>query len=244
MALNQSPEDGFEDEYEGEFRTLAARRGVVIEYRRDRAAIDLGLHLSVGGVVTDTRIWFQFKGIHTQTLGLEEFQKASDVALDLDIEHLRQWYRSPEPVYLVVHVESAHCFLAIDTRNLVDSRWGDEIFSPATFKPSQKEVRVRVPTSARLSDELWDRMRGHRSMRTDGQSYRGNPLGHAYDVRSRVPLVMETLTLPGCCRSHSRGAPIPNRRNAGPIWVVRRLRRQSITEARKNFLNLMSGSCR
>ena len=68
MALKQSPEDGFEDEYEAEFRRLAARRGIIVEYRRDRAAIDLGLHLSVGGAVTDTRVWFQFKGIHAQTL--------------------------------------------------------------------------------------------------------------------------------------------------------------------------------
>jgi hypothetical protein len=70
MPLSQAPQDEFEDEDEAKFRALAASRGVAIEYSRDRAAIDLGLHLSVRGIVTDTRVCFQFKGIHAETLGL------------------------------------------------------------------------------------------------------------------------------------------------------------------------------
>jgi hypothetical protein len=158
MTLNLSSEDEFEAKYEADFMSLAARRGVIIEYRRDRAAIDLGIHLFVGNDVTDTRVWYRFKGIHAGTLSLEEFESSADVPIDLKIQHLRQWYRSPDSVYLVVYVESADCFLAVDTRSLVDSRWSDEIYRPTTFKPSQAELRVRGPTSARLDDDLWKQL--------------------------------------------------------------------------------------
>ncbi len=103
MSLNLAPQDQFEDKYTAKFRVIAADHGVIINYDRDRAAIDIGVHLSSQQTVGDMRIWFQFKGIHAETLDAETFQKASVVNIDLDVEHLRQWYRSPEPVYLVVY---------------------------------------------------------------------------------------------------------------------------------------------
>jgi hypothetical protein len=39
-----NPEEDFEDIYTGKLRTLLAGSGTVLEYKRDRAAIDFGLH--------------------------------------------------------------------------------------------------------------------------------------------------------------------------------------------------------
>lgn len=186
MPLNLAPQDQFEDKYTAKFRVIAADHGVIINYDRDRAAIDIGVHLSSQQRVGDMRIWFQLKGIHAETLDAETFQKASEVNIDLEVEHLRQWYRSPEPVYLVIYVESADCFLAADTRRLIDKTYGDTL-----FRITQKQARFRLATSERLDQALWARMLNHQSMRTDIGTFRGNPLAHPYDVRWRTPMRME-----------------------------------------------------
>jgi hypothetical protein len=40
---------------------------------------------------------------------------------------------------------------------------------------------VRVSTDSRLDDAMWRRMLGHHSMRIDGPSFRGRPLGYRLD---------------------------------------------------------------
>lgn len=47
---------------------LANPHGVEMSYSRDRAAINAGLHLKLNSAMRDTRVWFQFKGLHTSTL--------------------------------------------------------------------------------------------------------------------------------------------------------------------------------
>jgi hypothetical protein len=39
------------------------------------------------------------------------------------VNHLRFWYAAPEPVYLVVYVESVDLFIAEDVRDIVDRQW-------------------------------------------------------------------------------------------------------------------------
>lgn len=186
--------DEFEGIYKEKFRSLARPYGEFVEYERDRAAIDVGLHLTevaddkvrekfknVSKTVTHTRVWFQLKGLHESTLSLEEFNESSDVPLSLELNQLRFWYASPEAVYLAVYVECADVFLVEDIRDVIDRHWGESIFSAETFREGQETATVRVLKSAQLDDDLWYRMLGHRSMRIDGPSWRGRLLGHRLD---------------------------------------------------------------
>ena len=184
-------EDQFESKYTLKFQLLANPYGVFIEYKKDRAAIDLGIHLMSHDVATDTRIWFQLKGKHKSTLSLEVFANADYVSYDFEIDHLRKWYRSPEPVYVVVYIESADLFLAEDVRDIVNRQWGDEILNPAMFNKDQKKARVRISKNAEVNEDFWKRLYSHRSMRIDGRSFRGRPLGHSHDPLTTTLSIME-----------------------------------------------------
>jgi hypothetical protein len=206
MTLKNDRRNKFERKYTKKFEERAAEHGIGVEYEEDRAALDYGLHLTVPGDdgdslegVTNTRVWFQFKGQGRKTLTREQFDGGSDIAESVEIEHLRQWYRYPEPVYLTVYVEAVDDFFAVDVKQLVEERWGDSIFKDETFKETkgrkgrarQKKVTIRIPKTARVEEQFWGRLRAHRSMRIDGSAYRGAPLAHAYDFRLRTPLRME-----------------------------------------------------
>jgi hypothetical protein len=185
------PEDEFEQFYTERFRTLASPHGVFIKYERDRAALDIGLHLtSAAGAqrrVSLTRIWFQLRGVQKSTFSAEEYDRVSSVKLRVNLADLKFWFASPEPVYLTHYVEAMDLFLVEDVRDLVFAQWGDEFLSPGTFKPNQQTVnvvfnKVSVFTAARLVD-----MRRHQSMRIDGPFFRGRPLGHRLDPLRCIP---------------------------------------------------------
>jgi hypothetical protein len=186
---NEGPVIGKEDLFEGiykeKLRSLVRPHGEFVGYERDRAAVDLGIQLTESsgtmGRVSHTRIWFQLKGHHKDTLSLAEFERATDIRVKVAVEHLRFWFASPEPIYLAVYVEAADLFLAEDVRELVYRRWGEDFLSPATFPPGQQEVTVRMRTDAGLTGERLEAMRRHQSMRIDGPFFRGRPLGHRLD---------------------------------------------------------------
>lgn len=191
-----SPKIGQQDEFEGlyteRFRGQARPFGEFIKYERDRAAVDIGIHLTTKTnskfrSVSNTRVWFQLKGIQESTLSLAEYDKASDVTLDLPIEDLKFWYASPEAVYLVVYIEAADHFLAEDIKIIIDSQWGEGIFNATTFKNGQKYARIRISRKFILDDGLWERMLSHQSIRIDGPSFRGRPLGHRLDPLRCIP---------------------------------------------------------
>ena len=191
-----SPKIGQQDEFEGlyteKFRGLARPFGKFVKYERDRAALDAGIHLTTKTSrkfrsVSNTRVWFQLKGIQEATLSLADYEKLSDVSLDLPIDNLRFWYASPEAVYLVIYIESADQFLAEDIKDVIDRQWGEDIFSAASFKDGQQYARFRVSRKSILDDVLWQRMLSHRSMRIDGPSFRGRPLGHRLDPLRCIP---------------------------------------------------------
>ena len=189
-------QDEFEDRYTREFCRLAAPYGELVRYERDRAALDLGLHLKRetrdgGKRLTATRIWAQLKGIRASTLGLDAFTKAGEIALDLKIDHLRFWFASPEAVYLVVYVECADAFLAEDIGDVIDRQWGEEIFNDQTFRPGQTTATVYVRKSSVLDERTWERMFSHRAMRIDGPLFRGRPLGHRLDPLRSTPNKLE-----------------------------------------------------
>jgi hypothetical protein len=185
VALITPTEDDFEDGYKSKFMLLANRHGVEMNYTRDRAAIDAGLHLKSENVLLDTRVWFQFKGLHTNTLSKEEFESSHFITISgIRLDHVRSWYRSADPVYLVVYIESADVFLAQDVMRL----FNDDVLNPDSFEPNQRTISVRMPTSEQVGETFWEQLRQHRSMRLEGRSYRGRPLGHNYNPLSSIIL--------------------------------------------------------
>jgi len=187
--------DKFELAYMGKLRGVLAAQGVILAYEMDRAAIDLGIHLWVetdeGTELTGPRIWMQAKGLHDSTLTAEQFAKAQSVKTpSVEMDHVRYWYNAPEPVYLVVYVESADTFLAADVRDLVDQRGGlhKVVTAGAT-------TTFHIPKGQTLQHAL-DRMPNHRSMRIDGPAWRGRPLGHGIDpLRSALAPMAPELFL-------------------------------------------------
>lgn len=201
MTLKNDNRNKFEREYIKKFESKAARYGIGVEYEEDRAALDWGLHLTIPGnssfeTVTPMRVWFQFKGQSLKTLTREEFDESSHITESIKIDHLRQWYRYAEPVYLAVYVEAVDEFYAVDINRLVDENWGDSVFKDETFvkkagKARPDTVSIKIPKTELVDEQFWARLLDHRSMRTDGASYRGVPLPHMHDIRSTIPLRMD-----------------------------------------------------
>jgi hypothetical protein len=208
MTLRNDKRNKFERKYTKKFEERAAEHGIGVVYDEDRAALDYGLHLTLPGDegdsiegVTSTRVWFQFKGQSLKTLTKEKFDRSDEIVESVEIDHLRQWYRYPEPVYLTVYIEAVNDFFVIDVKQLVEERWADSIFKDETFKQTkgkkgtagtarQKKVRIRIPKTNRIDEHFWERLRTHRSMRIDGASYRGAPLAHSFDFRLMTPSIM------------------------------------------------------
>lgn len=176
------PEEVFEDEYTAKFRQLVARRGLVVNFERDRARIDMGIMLNRLGTLelSGNKVWFQFKGVHTSTVSAVKLAADGYVARSLRLDDLRFWYALPEATYIVVYVEATGQFLAEDVRDLIDRQWGPGFLNPAMFD-DQETVTVRVSADAVLDDARLDAMVAHRSMRIDGPAFRGRPLGHRLD---------------------------------------------------------------
>ena len=150
--------DAFERRYMEKFRAIAAEYGEFVKYERDRATRDIGLHLtrptSKGKeLVSPALVWFQMKGIHSSTLSLKEYDKAKNVALSLDMKHLKFWYMLPEPTYLVIYVESADVFHVCDIQKLVAEKHGDTILSEES-----KSLTVRVPKEFILDETAFRQM--------------------------------------------------------------------------------------
>jgi len=172
-----------------------AGRGLVLKYEKDRAALDGGLHMyadeeGVGRRASQTRIWFQAKGKRATTISEVQFTMSETIDVDVLVDHVRFWYASPEPVYLIIYIESADVFLAEDVREIVDRQWVRPTFYEAV-PATQQSVTLKVRTSSRLDNAAITRMLHHRSMRIDGPAFRGRPLGHRFD-----PLRCELKPLP------------------------------------------------
>ena len=147
--------DAFEQNYMAKFEQLATNHGVFVKYERDRAARDIGLHLtkdmeSGKKHVTNSLVWFQMKGVMASTLSKEQFDADKAVRLSLDIEHLRHWYLDKEPTHLVVYVESTDQFLVMNLQEYIAKQWGRDI-----LKLDQKTATVTVPASSVLDEQAF-----------------------------------------------------------------------------------------
>ncbi|MDO8502760.1 MAG: hypothetical protein Q7S20_13035 [Gemmatimonadaceae bacterium] len=82
----ESSQDAFERRYMAAFEALAAQHGIVVKYQRDRAARDIGLHLTKpdregAETLTSSLVWFQMKGITAAVLTKETFASSNYVKL-------------------------------------------------------------------------------------------------------------------------------------------------------------------
>ena len=137
------------------FEELATHHGVFVKYERDRAARDIGLHLTKDSKygkkqVTNSLVWFQMKGVMATTLTKEEFEAAQGVSLSMDVEHLRHWFLDNEPTHLVVYIESVDQFLVMNLQNYITDTWGSDI-----LKLDQKTATVAVPASSVLDEQAF-----------------------------------------------------------------------------------------
>ena len=134
MALRIGQSDKFERLYFAKFREIGSQFGEFVEYERDRAGRDIGLHFvsqkSDGGEIVDpSLVWFQIKGLQTETLSVEEFETLEHLSVRLDIQHLRFWYIAPEPTYLALYVESKDTFFVLNIQKYIGDKFGDEILT-------------------------------------------------------------------------------------------------------------------
>ncbi|MFC5265877.1 hypothetical protein ACFPJ1_27505 [Kribbella qitaiheensis] len=184
---NVGNEDQFEDVYTGKFRALVAQYGTIIKYERDRAGIDIGLHLhgpsssQYSSPLADAKVWFQLKGKHAKTLPAHQLASATIVSSSVSLELLKFWYAQPEAVYIAIYLEATGEFILEDVRDIVDRMWGERLFAPSTFTEGQQSVTLHVRRAAILDAERLGLLLRHRSMRIDGPSWRGRPLGHRFD---------------------------------------------------------------
>ena len=76
-----NPQEVFEDEYTDLFVHRFRRRGVAVKYERDRAARDVGIHLTAPGSfeLSDVRVWFQLKGFHSETFSAADLAQVQTV---------------------------------------------------------------------------------------------------------------------------------------------------------------------
>lgn len=190
--LTDPAELKFERDYTRKFLDLSGRENVLIKYEQDVAALDLGLHLTAEESVTNTRVWFQLKGLHTSTLSTEQFEREGFASRQIKVKHLRAWYQSPEPVYLVYYVESLDIFVAEDVRDIVDRKWGDELLNSTLFENEDSLTSISISKTRIVDEVFWANLYRHRSMRTDGKSFRGRPLGHSHDPLTTTPQIMES----------------------------------------------------
>ena len=192
MKLLISKHDDFESRYVLKFKAEAQKYGIFVSYEKDRAAIDIGLHLteeidSNYRKPTQSRVWFQLKGKHKDTLSFKQYEKSDSVDLSISVEQLKFWYASPEAIYLAVYIESADVFLIEDVRNIVLRQWGERLFEKDTFKTGQETTTVKLRKINESCAEIWERMYFHSSIRIDGPSYKGRALGHRLDPLRCTP---------------------------------------------------------
>jgi hypothetical protein len=158
IPLSVGVNDAFERRYTANFRERAAPYGEFVEYEKDRAGRDIGIHFTRpvqggGERVTGTLRWFQLKGVSSSVLSRERFQALQTLPLSLEVKHLRFWFALPDPTYLVVYIEAVDQFLVLDIQRYVVKHWGKGILSLR-----QATVTVHVDVASTLDDEAFQQM--------------------------------------------------------------------------------------
>ena len=184
MSPSTGKEDHFEDQYTEKFRSTIRSRGIFLNYEKDRAGIDLGIHLyepQCGNElsVSTTRIWFQLKGIHTSTKSKEKLLKDCYAKVSMSIEYLKYYYVMSEPVFLVVYLEALDTFIYASLRDIVDDQLGGVRFF--STKKSQKRISLMIPVTSCFTDTFWTECSSYKSINIRPPLFRGRSLGHKLD---------------------------------------------------------------
>ncbi len=128
-----APNDDFEHIYMQKFRVLASSYGEFVEYERDRAARDIGLHFTQtkgpaeSKIVTPALAWFQMKSIRESKLPFEDYQSDENLKISIETKHLVFWHLCATPTYLVIYVESADIFHVLNVKRKIEEDFGTEI---------------------------------------------------------------------------------------------------------------------
>jgi hypothetical protein len=146
----------FEDAYMQKFRAIAAEHGAFVQYERDAAARDIGLHFTQpkadgGKILTPALVWFQMKGVMATTLTKEDVEKKKSISISIDTRHLSFWYAQVTPTYLVVYVGALDRFLIINIKDWVSEHFGSKI-----FESDQKSHTVTIPLAEELNAHAFD----------------------------------------------------------------------------------------
>jgi hypothetical protein len=147
--------DDFETNYVNKFRALASPYGIFLEYEKDRAAIDIGIHFTQSKkdgtkIVTPSIGWFQLKGIMASTLSAADFNQLTDIPISIPISHLRFWYYLPYPVYLAVYLEALDQFVVINAQ-----RWIREHFQQKILSAVAQTTTIRIPKANKLGAHVF-----------------------------------------------------------------------------------------
>jgi hypothetical protein len=194
MSPNVGAADVLEGIYTPRFEAIIGRFGIPIDYRRDKAAIDKGLHLytpdRINGQakMSSIKVWFQLKGISKEALTAEDLKGMQDVPVKgLSVDTVKFWLASPECVYLVAYLEATDQFIAEDVREIVQRQQPQAISQPHLLSPGKESITLRVRKSAEVDESTAEAMLTHRTLRVDGPAWRGRPLGHNLDpLRSEI----------------------------------------------------------
>jgi hypothetical protein len=186
--------DQFESEYTEQFRAKLARRGLFIKYERDRAGIDLGLHLFQPTAKRSptrpslTKVWFQLKGHTEEAFPTDRLAGMPLVPCPkLEVETVGLWLASPEVVYLVVYLEATNEFIGEDVRDIVARQAPEALADLNLLGSGHKTMTLNLDRRAVLDEAAFDRMLSHGALRIDGPQWRGRPLGHNLDpMRSEI----------------------------------------------------------
>jgi len=147
--------DSFERKYTEKFRSFASHYGEFVHYERDRGARDIGLHFikplpSGKEEITASLCWFQLKGIMETTLSKEKYDQEDEIRIRLKVDHLKFWFRQPNPTYLVVYIGSKDLFLIINIQNYIEEKWGKNI-----LLNEKKTVSINIPKTSILDDQAF-----------------------------------------------------------------------------------------
>ena len=137
------------------FRALSAKHGEFIEYQRDRAGRDIGLHfvserVDGGETVDPSLVWFQMKGIQATSFSEDEFNVCNSLSIALKVEHLRFWYIAPDSTFLVVYVEAVDEFFILNVQKYIQDNFSDRI-----FELEQKTLTIHVGKDSILDDHTF-----------------------------------------------------------------------------------------
>lgn len=183
IIIGQS--DVLEEKYIYRLQSHLADYGLPIIYPKDRATIDLGIHLfsqehsdTGDRTLSDTRIWMQCKSLRATTLTREVVNATGKIPVSgLVTEHVKFWYLATEAVYLVVYVESLDAFFARDIRQLID----EQVHPASPHELTRHRTITLTLTISDTLEKMCIEMSKHRSMRIDGAQFRGSPLNHSFD---------------------------------------------------------------